>query len=142
MAQEHGIPLIYLFGSRIQVGLDILRGIRRRRADPLADIDIGVIFERGLPPARERIDLYSAISNALQDMFAPYPVDLVFLQETHFVFQANAICGQCVYSVDPDFRAEYEEDVLRRAADFRPFLEMYLDETPEEARGCRSTDCS
>ncbi|MGE5484071.1 MAG: nucleotidyltransferase domain-containing protein [Ignavibacteriales bacterium] len=128
IAQGYGISLVYIFGSQLQVGLEILRGIRRSRVDPVADIDIGVVLERGMPPARERIDLYSTIHNALQDVSASYPVDLVFLQETHSVFQANAICGQCIRSVNPEFKAEYEDNTLRRAADFRPFLEMYLDE--------------
>ncbi|NPV70546.1 MAG: nucleotidyltransferase domain-containing protein [Firmicutes bacterium] len=122
---------MYIFGSQVKAAMEILQGARRERVDPLADIDVGVVFRDGLPGPRGRIDLYSSIHNALQDVFAPYPVDLVLLQETHSVFQGNAICGQCVYSLDAGFRSEYEENVLRRAADFRPFLERYLDEVLE-----------
>ena len=142
IARKHGIALIYIFGSQVRAGIDILGGIRPERTDPLADLDVGVVFNRDLPPARERIELYSSIHNALQDVFSPFPVDLVFLQETHSVFQGNAICGQCVYSSSPEFKENYEENVLRRAADFRPFLERYLDEILEEAQRCPSTHFS
>lgn len=33
--------------------------------------------------------------------------------------------GPCVYAVSPPFKAAYEERILARAADFRPFLERY-----------------
>jgi hypothetical protein len=35
--------------------------------------------------------------------------------------------------MDEVFKDDYEEMVLRRAADFRPFLELYLKEVLEEA---------
>jgi hypothetical protein len=59
-------------------------------------------------------------------------LDLVFLQETHSVFQANVISGHCIYAASSSIQEEYEENVLRLAADFRPFLEHYLDEVLEE----------
>ncbi|MFZ5596329.1 MAG: nucleotidyltransferase domain-containing protein [Bacillota bacterium] len=132
MAAEHDIALIYLFGSRADTGLGILNGARKKNDDPLADIDVGVVFKSGLPAYKKRPAIYSFIYNQLEDLFAPFPVDLVFLQETHSVFQANAICGHCIYYLNTDFKETYEENVLRRAADFRPFLEMYLDDLLEE----------
>ncbi|MFZ5648493.1 MAG: nucleotidyltransferase domain-containing protein [Bacillota bacterium] len=134
IALKNDVALIYIFGSRVKTGLDILKGARRKNDDPLADIDIGVVFRTGLPAFRRRPELYSSIYNQLEDLFTPFPVDLVFLQETHSVFQANAINGRCLYFLSPEFRETYEENVLRRAADFRPFLEMYLDEVLEEVR--------
>ncbi len=134
IAVKSGIALVYIFGSRVKTGLDILKGARKKNNDPLADIDIGVVFSSGLPSPGRRPEHYSFIYNQLEDLFAPFPVDLVFLQETHSVFQANAICGHCVYSLNQDIKENYEENVLRRAADFRPFLERYLDEMLEEVR--------
>ncbi len=134
IAEKNDIALIYIFGSRVKTGINILRGVRRKNDDPLADIDIGVVFRSGLPSPRKRPEVYSSIYNQLEDLFVPFPVDLVFLQETHSVFQANAICGRCVYYHSRDFKETYEENVLRRAADFRPFLERYLDEMLEEVR--------
>ncbi|MCL6611014.1 MAG: nucleotidyltransferase domain-containing protein [Peptococcaceae bacterium] len=132
IASDYGIALVYIFGSQVQTGLDLLAGAQREICDPLADIDIGVVFKAGLPGPADRIDLYSSIYNRMEDLFAPFPVDLVFLEETHSVFQANAVCGECVYCCSPGFKEIYEENVLRRAADFRPFLTRYLDEVLEE----------
>jgi len=130
---KYNIGLIYIFGSQIETGLDLLNEIPREFTDPLTDIDIGVVFKTGLPGLSERYTLYSSIYNQLEDVFAPYPLDLVFLDETHSVFQGNAICGQCIYYCSMEFKESYEEKILMRAADFRPFLERYLDEVLEEA---------
>lgn len=51
--------------------------------------------------------------------------ELRHIKEGHFV--------ACHEIKDEQFRGTYEEDILRRAADFRPFLERYLDEYLEEA---------
>ncbi|MFZ5651663.1 MAG: nucleotidyltransferase domain-containing protein [Bacillota bacterium] len=132
IAVKNDIALVYIFGSRVKTGLDILKGVPKKNDDPLADIGIGVVFSSGLPSPGRRPERYSSIYNQLEELFAPFPVDLVFLQETHSVFQANAVCGHCIYSLSLDIKENYEENVLRRAADFRPFLERYLDEMLED----------
>lgn len=139
IARKYNIGLIYIFGSQIQRAKDLLSGDVRAPEDRLTDIDIGLVFLKELPGAKERIELYSSVYNELEDLIKPFPLDLVFLQETHSVFQAKAISGECIYSVSKDYKEEYEENILRRAADFRPFLELYLDELLEEvgADACR-----
>lgn len=132
IALKYKIALIYIFGSQVEAGLDLLNGISREFNDPLTDIDIAVVFKSELPGPSERYKLYSSIYNELEDLFLPYSLDLVFLLETHSVFQANAICGQCIYCCNLEFKELYEENVLRRAADFRPFLERYLDDVLKE----------
>lgn len=131
IAQKCQIALVYIFGSQVEAALDLLQGKGRQLNDPLTDIDTGVVFESELPGPLERYELYSFIQNSLEDLLSPFPVDLVFLQETHSVFQSRAICGECVYCRSLDFRECYEENVIRRAADFRPFLERYLDDALE-----------
>lgn len=128
IASKNNIALIYLFGSKVEAGMKILQGFEQDFTDPLADIDVGIVFRESLPEPQERYKIYGSIYNQLQEVFSPYPIDLVFLQETHSVFQANAICGQCIYYCSLEFKQAYEERVLCRAADFRPFLEKYLDE--------------
>jgi len=128
VCQKNNIALVYIFGSQVYTGLNLLRGIPQEFQDPLTDIDIGVVLKDNLPDVKDRYKLYSKIYNKLEDLFLPYPLDLVFLQETHSVFQANAICGHCIYQSDIAFKETYEENVLRYAADFRPFLEKYLDD--------------
>lgn len=93
----------------------------------MADLDIGVVFLKGLPK-EDTATLYASIYNDLGDVFFPFVLDLSFLEENHSVFQAEALTGICVYAVNEEFRERYTEDVLRRAADFKPFWDRYLDE--------------
>jgi len=132
IAQEYGLSLIYVFGSQAETALAILDGQSPPVTDPLSDIDIGVVFEKGLPPVDKRPDIYAGLYNNLQDIFRPHKVDLAFLQENHSVFQASVFAGKNIYCKDAETRFRYEEDVARRAADFRPILEKYLDEILEE----------
>ena len=131
VAQDFGIGFMYLFGSQAKKGHDFLRGKKIELDDPLADLDIGVTFKAGLP-AQDKASLYAYIYNALEEVFYEFRVDLVLLEENHSVFQANAISGICIYSYDDHLRSEYEENILRRAADFKPFLDKYLEEYLEE----------
>jgi predicted nucleotidyltransferase len=130
--KKYDVALAYLFGSRAENGSMLLGGQDISDNDPLADIDVGIVFKKELPDGLDRANLYSNIYNDLEEIFRPHPLDLVFLQETHSVFQANAISGHCIYAASSRIQEEYEENVLRLAADFRPFLELYLDEMLEE----------
>jgi len=134
ICQENGISLLYLFGSRKDMALALLNGNSVTQSDPLADLDVGVVFTECLPCGLLRVRLYSRIYNLLEDLFLPYTLDLVFLQESHSVFQAEALKGNCVYSAEDTFKDRYEEDILRRACDFRPYLEQYHKEVLEAYR--------
>lgn len=131
VAERYEIAFLYLFGSRAAEGADFLAGEEVRFEDPLADLDVGVVFRRGLP-AEGRAALYARLYNDLEDVFAPLPLDLTFLEETHSVFAAQAVAGICVYEYDREARLSYEERVLARAADFKPFLRRYLREAMAE----------
>ncbi len=74
------------------------------------------------------------VKSALQDLFSPYSVDLVFLEEHHSVFQMEAIRGRCAYSISDEYWFDYEEAIARRAADFRPVLDAYLEDVAEGFR--------
>jgi predicted nucleotidyltransferase len=130
--KENSIKLAYLFGSQADVGQDIVNGKAVTVKDPLADVDLGIIFEQDIPSPEELPKVYANLYNRLAHIFLPLNLDLVFLQEQHSVFQANAVTGICIYFEDENFKSEYEESIMRRAADFRPFLERYLDERLKE----------
>ncbi|HHW19319.1 MAG TPA: nucleotidyltransferase domain-containing protein [Firmicutes bacterium] len=132
ICRNHGISLVYLFGSQAQAGMKILAGEEVKCDDPLADLDVGVVTENPLPQVSKRPALYAALYNDLQELFVPAKLDLVFLEENNSVFQAEALKGICVYQVSQQKRDEYEMMILRRAADFRPFLEKYYQEVLEE----------
>jgi len=131
ICQKHGITLVYLFGSQAEIALHILNDQTPAQVDPLADIDVAVVFATPLPTGRERARLYSLVFNDLEELFLPFSTDLVFLAENHAVFQAEAVRGNCVYKTTPDAQEAYEEAILRRACDFRPFLERYYEELLE-----------
>jgi hypothetical protein len=134
ICKKHNIELLYIFGSQIENGLKLLDNKVIKNNDPLTDIDIGVVFKSNLPDPSERYKLYSSIYNQMEDIFSPFPLDLIFLQENHSVFQANAICGKCLYYANIEFKEKYEENILTRAADFKPFLELYYQEFFEEVK--------
>lgn len=132
ICQENDIVLAYLFGSQAEAGLAILKGTPVSAQDPLADLDLGVIFRHRIPSPEELPRVYARLHNQLAGLFIPLYLDLVFLQEQHSVFQANAVTGICIYVEDETIKSEYEENVMRKAADFRPFLERFLDDHLEE----------
>lgn len=131
ICRKHGITLVYLFGSQTETALQLLNGQTPAQSDPLTDIDVAVVFNAPLPKGRDRALLYSLVFNDIEELFLPFRTDLVFLAENHAVFQSEAVRGKCVYQTTPDVQEAYEEAILRRACDFRPFLEKYYEELLE-----------
>ena len=131
ICQKYNIRLAYLFGSQVEKGLRILQGEKVGVSDLLTDLDVGVVTCDPLPLPAQRSKLYADLAIDLGDLFEPFPLDLVFLEENHSVFQAEALKGRCIYASAEGAKDSYELNVLRRAADFRPFLEMFLQEALE-----------
>lgn len=131
LCAQHEIKLAYLFGSCALKAYNFVTGKTIELTDPLADIDIGVVFTKPLPSADSRYLLYAKVQNDFTDIFSPLPVDVSFLEENHSVFQVEAIKGYCIYAMDDEVRRNYEESVLRRAADFRTVLDLFLKESIE-----------
>ena len=132
ICQKYNIALVYLFGSQKENSLNILNEEKVDIKDPLADIDVGIVFSQDIESIPERHKVYSYIYNDFEDLFLPYHLDLVFLQECHSVFQTEALLGICVYSISEEFKDEYEMMVLRRAADFKYVLDKYAEEALEK----------
>ncbi len=132
ICQKYNIALAYLFGSQKENALRILDDKDVSINDPLADIDVGIVFSYDIENVKERYKLYGNIYNELEELFKPYPLDLIFLQESHSVFQVEALKGICIYSVSEEFKDNYEMMILRRAADFKYVLEKYIEEALEK----------
>lgn len=132
LAAEFGLQLVYLFGSQMQLGKAFIAGAQVHVDDPLADLDVGVVRGEVEETTPARLELYGELSIALAELFQPFRVDLVFLDETHSVFQAEAVGGFCAYAVSSGVRDEYEMRILARCADFKPVLEMFYRERLEE----------
>lgn len=135
LCRQHGLALVYLFGSQAARGAKLLAGEQSAPTDALADLDVGVVTLEPLPSPRERWQFYAELFNDLEDLVKPFPLDLVLLEENHSVFQSEAVKGICVYQASEDRREEYELSILRRAADFLPVLESYFRERAEEFEG-------
>ena len=103
---QNKVILAYLFGSQAEAGLEIIKGKTITTGDPLADLDLGVVFGCPLPPPEERVQLYANLHNLLSELFLPFPLDLVFLQEQHSVFQANAVTGICIHAQDEQLKSD------------------------------------
>lgn len=132
LSKTNMISLIYLFGSQAQKGLALLNGVSVEADDYLEDLDIGIVLRDELPSAEKMPTFYSNIYNQISTLFEPLKLDLVLLQEQHSVFQAEAVYGICIFAESIFIQEEYEENILRRAADFRPVLEKFYEERLEE----------
>jgi uncharacterized protein len=132
IAKANLISLIYLFGSKAQKGLDLLNGAIVGADDQLEDLDLGIVLRDDLPSAEKMPTFYSNLYNQISTLFEPLKLDLVLLQEQHSVFQAEAVYGICIFAESLTIQEEYEEEILRRAADFRPVLEKFYEERLEE----------
>jgi len=131
ICKAYGILAIYIFGSIAKDGAALLESKMPKRIDPLADIDVGVVFlERPLKP-KERIKIYGRLYSELSEVFSPFTLDLIFLQETGIIIQFEAINGILVYSSNEDLRVDYEERVIKFYQDWKPDYDQYTKEVLE-----------
>ena len=126
ICNDYRILAVYIFGSiaeKVAVMLEDKKpeGIN----DPLADIDVGVVFLKRPLSSEERIKLYGRLYSELSEVFLPCKLDLIFLQETGVILQFEAINGILVYSFDDDKRLEYEEQVIKFYQDWKPDYDEY-----------------
>lgn len=108
------IALLYVFGSQAQIGLRILQGREPGIADPEADIDFAVLFEK-LP--EDALKTYALLSVELQELVSPFRADLLFLHEVDHLIQLEAIREILIYAVNDALQDTYEERVRMFAAD-------------------------
>ncbi len=132
ICKNYGILAAYIFGSMAEEGTAFLEGKEYEKTkDPLADIDLGVVFlERPLSP-KERIKTYGRLYSDFSEIFSPLTLDLIFLQETGVILQFEAVNGLMVYSCDEDMRLEYEEMVIKLYQDWKPDYDRYTKEVLE-----------
>jgi predicted nucleotidyltransferase len=114
LCRKRGILAIYLFGSRADDGLHLLRGEAVSREG--SDLDVGVVLRGSLQDPR----VLSQLQVGLEDVFEPLRVDLVPLQRVDALFQFSAIDGHRVLATDPDEADCYELVVMNRAAELLP----------------------
>ena len=134
ICEGYTILAVYLFGSMANEGVALLDNKLPVNLDPLADLDVGVVFLQAVSDPKERIELYKKLYSDLSDLFSPLSLDLVFLQETGVIIQSEAINGQLIYSRDDDQRTDYEERVIKFYQDWKPVYDQYTNEVLEAIR--------
>ena len=134
ICEGYTILAVYLFGSMANEGVALLDNKLSVNLDPLADLDVGVVFLQAVSDPKERVTLYKKLYSDLSDLFSPLSLDLVFLQETGVIFQSEAINGQLIYSRDDDQRTDYEERVIKFYQDWKPVYDQYTNEVLEAIR--------
>lgn len=113
IAQKYGIILIYLFGSEAERGRIYWEG-ERVSPHPFSDLDVAVAFEKALP---EPMETYGRLYREISEIFAPFNVDLLFMQEVNTLFQHEIIRGIRIYASDEWIADEFEEGILKKSED-------------------------
>lgn len=111
--KRYKVKIAYLFGSQKDAGTAFLKS-EKYNIEEMSDIDIGVVFE-DMPLCI--YDVYGELYAELSNIFEPFNVDLVFLNETDILFQYEAITGNLIYCEDECFCDDYEELVMKKASD-------------------------
>ena len=115
ICREFELLSVYLFGSRADDGLRLLRG------EPVSakgsDLDVGVFSMSRNPD----VDRLGELQVALEEVFDPLRVDLVPLDHVDPLFQFRAIDGHRIATTNSTATDERELEVMRRAADLLPF---------------------
>lgn len=111
--RKFGVKAAYAFGSNQTAAQAFITG-QPVPVEEGSDLDIGLVFSQ-LPS--DAFGTYGALYAELAVLFGPFALDLVFLQETGFLFQYEAICGVRLFLENDLFVDEYEETVLKAASD-------------------------
>jgi len=113
IAEKYKISMIYLFGSQAEAGKRYIDG-EEVSVEPYSDLDIAVYFEE-IPPAT--ILTYGELYRDFAILFEPFEIDLVFMHEQDSLFQYEIIKGIRIYAKNEEFADEYEELIMKKAAD-------------------------
>jgi len=113
IAQKFGINLIYLFGSQAEIGERYLKG-DSITPETFSDLDVAVSFKN---PPQNSIRIYGEVYAEISEIFDPFHIDLVFIHEMNPIFQYEVIKGIKIYEEDERMTEDFEEMVMKKAAD-------------------------
>jgi predicted nucleotidyltransferase len=112
--KKFNVGIVYLFGSVAQ-GISTLE----------SDTDLGIVFT-DFKVLRNHPQIHADLDVLFSNIYQNREVDIVFLQDAHLTIQLNAInYGRVVYQISPEFRANYEENVMLLYGDFEPLLREF-----------------
>jgi len=128
LAQKFGIDLIYLFGSQAEKGKSYIEG-ERVTLEEFSDLDIAISFKK---PPEHLIHVYGELFMEISEIFDPFHIDLVFIHEMNPLFQYEIIKGIRIYEEDESVAEDFEEMVMKKAADLA-FKKRMMDRDIMEA---------
>jgi len=114
IGDKYGLLAVYLFGSRADDGLRLLRG--ESVYPEGSDLDIGIVFTQNGPGVIQ----LGSIQVELSDVFSPLSIDVVPLHRVDPLFQFRAIDGHRIEAADTHRADIFELEVMRRAAELLP----------------------
>jgi predicted nucleotidyltransferase len=107
--------LVYLFGSKA-LGVD----------SRISDVDIGVLLDKKKNVNKD--DLILDLIYEFSQIFHPYKVDIVILNDASYSLQYNVISeGKILHMVNEDIKSDYETKLIKLFLDFRKFEREYYD---------------
>jgi len=107
--EEHGVVLAYLYGSQA-IG----------NAGPLSDVDIAVLFVRGIEPS-ERFDRILKLMSDLASVFKRDDVNVLDLDEGTPLLNNNVrVHGRVIFCADEKARADFMLRALQQYIDTEP----------------------
>lgn len=111
---KYDLLAVYLFGSRADDGLRLMRGDAIEATG--SDLDIGIVFSKNEPNLLQ----LGSIQIELSDVFSPLTIDVVPLHKVDPLFQFRAIDGHRIIESDRHRADIFELEVMRRAAELLP----------------------
>lgn len=124
VCEEHGVALLYVFGSQAERVLQWLERGGDLVLDEGSDVDVGA---RHLPGVSWSVMEKVRLAQALEDLFSCPRVDLVVLGEADPFLAFAVIQGERLYAADDHEADEYDLYVMRRAGDLAPLERERLD---------------
>lgn len=107
--EEHGVVLAYLYGSQA-----------RGDAGPLSDVDIAVLFPRGIA-SRERFDRVLRLMSDLASVLKRDDVNVLDLDEGTPLLNNNVrVSGRVIFCADERARADFMLRALQQYVDTEP----------------------
>ncbi len=117
IAHRFGVRDVYRYGSQIT-----------GRIHAKSDIDVGVVFERGIP--NNYIEIYGGLASELAVIFGAREegprLDLAFLEEAPVNMLFKMVSeGELVYTSDQKSADDFLESVIARYHDQKYFIDEF-----------------
>lgn len=111
--RRYNIGLAYLFGSQKDKGYEFLQE-KDVVPDRNSDLDIG-IYLKEMPV--NMYEFYGNLYLELSDLFEPFDIDIVIINEVDYLMKFEIIKGYRIYSEDEAYADDFEEVIMKFAED-------------------------